>query len=96
MTSLTFTPDVTYRNLLDGCRFEDSKPVIEGVTEVPKAQVKRVAPKAGTELNCHKTADHVLVVWLRGKARFTANDEAYTMHPGSIGDASRHSAWRCS
>lgn len=80
----TFTLETEYRNLLDDCRFETGKPVVESLTQAGAAQVKRVALKAGTELNCHKTSDHVLVLWLRGKATFTANHEIYTMHPGSM------------
>ncbi|MCA9840531.1 MAG: AraC family ligand binding domain-containing protein [Cyanobacteria bacterium HKST-UBA03] len=40
--------------------------------------------KSGTALKCHKTSDHVVVVWLRGKARFTADEDVYVMHPGSV------------
>jgi quercetin dioxygenase-like cupin family protein len=73
-----------YQNLLDDCTFESGRPVISPLTAIGKTQVKRVALKAGTRLNCHKTDDHVLVLWLRGKARFFANDEEYAMHPGSM------------
>lgn len=80
----TLISESRYRNLLDECRFEAGKPVIEALTEAGTAQVKRVALKAGTELKCHKTSDQVLVVWLRGKARFTADGAEYAMHPGSM------------
>ena len=73
-----------YHNLFDHCDFEAEKPVINQLLEIGSTQVKRVTLKVGTELKCHQTSDHVLIVWLRGKASFTANDEVYVMHPGSL------------
>lgn len=84
MSPTTHIPDVLYRNLLDDCRFETDKPVIDTLAAPGDTQVKRVALKAGTRLECHKTADHVLVLWVHGKARFTANDAEYAMHPGAM------------
>lgn len=79
------TSDQTqYRNLLEDCTFEVGKPTISSITAIGETQVKRVALKAGTRLECHKTEGPVLVIWLRGKARFTANDEEFSMHPGSM------------
>jgi quercetin dioxygenase-like cupin family protein len=69
---------------LEDCTFESDKALISALATIGTTQVKQVALKAGTHLNCHKTDDHVLVLWLRGKARFTANDEEYVMHPGSL------------
>lgn len=83
MTS-TLIAETQYRNLLESCRFEHGKPVMDSLAEVGATQVKRVALQAGTELKCHKTSDQVMVLWLRGKARFTANAEEYAMYPGSM------------
>lgn len=80
-----FDAGIQYQNILEDCVFETGKPTISALTSVGNnAQVKRVALKAGTELKCHKTEDRVLVLWLRGKARFTANEESFVMHPGSM------------
>jgi len=73
-----------YHSLLENCTFESDKPVINNLLEVGATQVKRVTLKGGTELKCHQTSDQVLVVWLRGKASFTANGETFIMHPGSL------------
>lgn len=93
---MTLSPDLNsdlnsgtqYQNLLEGCQFETEKPCISSLTSlkgpIETVQVKRVTLKAGTTLNCHKTEDQVLVLWLRGKARFQANQEEYVMHPGSL------------
>jgi quercetin dioxygenase-like cupin family protein len=84
MTANAFASETEYRNLLEVCQFETGKPLIDSLTQVGTTQVKRVALKAGTELKCHKTSHHVLVLWLRGKALFSAHDETFTMHPGSL------------
>lgn len=84
MTLTAASAETQYRNLLEDCRFEAGKPVMAALTEIGGTQVKRVTLKAGVELNCHKTSDRVLVLWLRGKAQFTANGETYAMHPGSM------------
>lgn len=76
--------EVQYQNLFDGLTFPEGKPCIEAVGEIETTQFKRVCLKAGTELKCHKTEQHVAVVWLRGKAEFQANEDGYTMHPGSM------------
>ena len=82
--SSEFAEDVQYQNILDNCDFEADKPAISALTVVGGTQVKRVALKAGTELKCHKTDDQVVVLWLRGKAKFKANEEEFVMHPGSM------------
>lgn len=77
-----------YQNLLEDFQFETGKPCISNRATlnglIETVQVKRVTLKAGTTLNCHKTDDQVLVLWLRGKARFQANQAEYVMHPGSL------------
>lgn len=78
------TSEIEYWNLLEDCRFEPGKPVIASLTQAGGTEVKRVMLKADTELKCHKTSEHVLVLWLRGKAVFTVNGESFTMHPGSM------------
>lgn len=80
----TVKTDSHYQNLLDDCVFEAGKPVMSPITTIEGTQVKRVTLKAGTVLNCHKTEVPVLVLWIRGKARFQANGEEYIMHPGSM------------
>ncbi len=82
--SIAFNSEVHYKNILEHCDFEVDKPLITPLAAVGHTQIKRVSLKAGTALKCHKTDDQVLVLWLRGKARFTANDDAYVMHPGSM------------
>lgn len=84
MSTTLFSNSIQYQNLLEDCQFADGRPVMSGIADLGTTQIKRVALKAGTTLNCHKTSDHVLVVWLRGKARFTANQEEFAMHPGSL------------
>jgi quercetin dioxygenase-like cupin family protein len=84
MMPIVFNPETQYQNLLENCAFESDKPVITALSTVGSTQVKRVALKAGTALNCHKTEDQVLVLWIRGKAKFTAHDKEYVMHPGSM------------
>ena len=76
--------ETQYQNLLETVHFEEGKPVIENVSSIGETQVKRVALKGGTELKCHKTQIPVLVLWLRGKARFDVNGEPFVMHPGSV------------
>jgi len=73
-----------YQNLLENCTFAEGQPVISAIASMGSTQVKRVALKSGAALKCHKTDDQVLVLWLRGKAKFTAHDQEYVMHPGSM------------
>lgn len=73
-----------YQNLLENCTFEEGQPVISAVASLGSTHVKRVTLKSGVTLKCHKTDDQVWVLWLRGKAKFTAQDEEYVMHPGSM------------
>ncbi len=77
------TQSITYRNFLEKPTFQENKPTLSNVLEVGNVITKQVTLKAETVLNCHKTDAHVLVIWLRGKAQFTAGDEEYTMQPGT-------------
>ncbi len=86
MKDLLTKEDIRYQNLLDNLNFPEGKPHIEGLGDIGHTQFKKVMLKAGTSLECHKTDQHVTVVWLRGKAKFLANDAEYTMHPGSMLD----------
>lgn len=84
MTPLTAQPMVGYFNAFDNLTYKDGKPTIEPLMDAAAAQLRRVTLKAGTELHCHKTERQVIVVWLRGKACFTADGQEYIMQPGTI------------
>lgn len=73
-----------YQNLLDDLTFPEGKPLIQGLHSIGNTQFKRVTLASGIELKCHKTEHHVTVIWLRGKAKFHADGEEFTMHPGSM------------
>lgn len=82
--SATFNTGTHYQNILEDCVFETENPNISPLCTIGATDVKKVSLKAGASLKCHATEAHVLVLWLRGKAKFTANDEEYVMHPGSL------------
>jgi quercetin dioxygenase-like cupin family protein len=84
MTRALENTEARYLNLLDALTFAEGKPNIQPVTEVGKTQLKKVTLKGGVTLNCHQTDCHVIVIWLRGKAKFIAGDEEYIMQPGSM------------
>jgi quercetin dioxygenase-like cupin family protein len=73
-----------YQNLLDNLTFTEGKPSIQTLHGTGGTQLKKVMLASGTELKCHKTEQHVTVIWLRGKAKFHADGEEFTMHPGSM------------
>ena len=78
------TPQINYLNLLDALIFEADKPKIQPVSDYSNVQIKKVTLKAGVNLKCHQTDCHVVVIWLRGKAQFTAGEETFTMQPGAM------------
>lgn len=86
MTSSTLQEETRYQNLFDNLTFTGVSPSIAALSSFEHTQLKKVMLGAGTELKCHKTDQHVTVVWLRGKAKFQANNEEFTMHPGSMLD----------
>lgn len=84
MTQTLENTEPRYLNLLEALTFAEGKPSIQPITESGKMQLKRVTLKGGVTLNCHQTDCHVVVIWLRGKAQFSAAGEEYTMQPGSM------------
>ena len=86
MTKPLLQEETRYQNLFDNLTFAEGKPSIQALSDFENTQLKKVTLGVGTELKCHKTDQHVTVVWLRGKAKFQANNEEFTMHPGSVLD----------
>lgn len=83
MTPLTTQAIPNYFNVFENVVYKDGKPTIEPLLDEGAVQWRRVTLKAGTELKCHKTERQVIVVWLRGKACFTADGQEYIMQPGT-------------
>ena len=89
MENILMATGANYQNLLDALTFAADKPKIQTVIDyspgqIRNVQLKKVTLKAGVNLNCHRTDCHVIVIWLRGKAQFTAGAETFTMQPGAM------------
>lgn len=84
MSETLLEEEIYYQNLLENLTFLDEKPNIQALSGFENAQFKKISLKAENELKCHKTNQNVTIVWLRGKAKFTAFNEEFIMHPGSL------------
>ena len=84
MKPIPAKPEMHYLNLLQDLNFLPDKPQIEGLAEYGDLQLKKVSLKGGIELKCHQNDCQVIVIWLRGKAKFFANGQEYTMQPGTL------------
>lgn len=84
MSQIALQENIQYQNLLDDLTFPDGKPAIQALLSIGNTQLKRVTLASGAELKSHQTDQHVTIIWLRGKAKFQAEGEELTMHPGSM------------